>query len=225
MGGSAGLLDDDATETLFRVLSEHMPGGRDALPEAKDHATAFRNAVGCILSAQSRDENTRVACEQLFSLADTPEGILELGEDEIVDAIRPAGLYNMKAGRIRDFCRALLEDFDGKLPEEREALMSLPGIGRKCADVLQRFTFGKAVVAVDTHVHRVANRTGLVACNSAEQTAGVLEERVPDWARVQAHLWMVQFGKRVCDARRPDCPDCPLLDLCLYEEKTTDEHT
>ena len=215
-----GLLAADDVETLFRCLETEMPGGSGSLPAAKSDADAFRAAIGCILSAQSQDENTREARERLFELADTPRGILALDEDAIVDAIRPAGLYNRKCRSIRRFCDALLDEFDGQVPSDRKALMALPGIGRKCADILLRFTFGEAVIAVDTHVHRVCNRTGLARGKTGDQTARSLEPRVPDWAAVDGHLWLIQFGKRVCTSRKPTCSDCPVRDLCLYENKT-----
>lgn len=175
-----------------------------------------------MLSAQSRDASTAQATRQLFRLARTPRTILALDQERLVDAIRPAGLYNTKARNIRRFCRTLLDEHGGVVPETRAGLMSLPGIGRKCADIVMSFTFGAEVVAVDTHVHRVCNRTGLARGRSEAQTARSLETRLTGGAGpsgVEAHVLLLRFGKRVCTSRAPKCPRCPIADLCLWPGK------
>ena len=210
------LLDEDEVETALRRLAETMPGRTRGAKGPKGQPDAFRSCISCMLSAQSRDANTAAAAKALFALARTPEAMLALEEADIAEAIRPCGLYNMKARNIRKFCAALLEAHGGRVPETREGLLSLPGIGRKCADIVMSFTFGAAVIAVDTHVHRVCNRTGLARGKTEAKTAESLEARVPDWARHDGHFWLIQFGKRVCTSRAPKCGGCVLNDLCVW---------
>lgn len=198
---------------------EMMDRLRASLPEvpkpaAKGGRDPFRSVVSCMLSAQSLDRNTEAASMALFALADTPEGILALGDEAITTAIRPAGLYNVKARNLRAMCRALLDDHGGVVPATREGLMSLPGVGRKCADIVLHFTFGQDTVAVDTHVHRVCNRTGLAAGKTEAQTAASLEARLPDGFLRDGHLLLLNHGKRTCRARAPRCDACVLADLC-----------
>ena len=169
-----------------------------------------------MLSAQSLDGNTAKASATLFALAITPQEMLELDDRAIAAAIKPCGLYNNKTRSIRRFCEALLAEHGGVVPETRQGLMSLPGIGRKCADIVLSFTFGKDVIAVDTHVHRVCNRTGLTQAKTADKTAAQLEERSPQWALHDGHFWLIQFGKRVCTARTPKCETCPISGLCEW---------
>lgn len=213
------LLKADEVETLFRRLAEAMPGRTVDAKGPKGQPDAFRSCLSCMLSAQSRDENTARATRQLFALGKTPGQILALDDEEIAAAIKPAGLYNMKTRNIRKLCTALLEDHGGIVPDTREGLLSLPGIGRKCADIVMSFTFGAHVIAVDTHVHRVCNRTGLAYGKTEEQTAKSLEARSPQWALRDGHFWLIQFGKRVCVLRAPKCADCLLNDLCRWEDK------
>ena len=211
-----GRLDDDEIETLYRTLSEHMPGRTKGAKGPKDQPNPFRSCVSCMLSAQSRDVNTAAATKALFRLANTPEKMLALNEEKIAAAIKPCGLYNMKARNIRRFCSALLEEHGGVVPDTREGLMSLPGIGRKCADIVLQFAFDQDTIAVDTHVHRVANRTGLARGKTEAQTAVELEARSPEWAMHEGHFWLIQFGKRVCTSRAPKCETCPASGLCRY---------
>ncbi len=165
-----------------------------------------------LLSAQSRDDNTAKAKRALFALADTPADILALDDAVIAQAIKPAGLYNMKTRNLKKLCAALIDPHQGRVPRDRKGLMALPGIGRKCADIMLSFSFGEAVIAVDTHVHRVCNRIGL-AYGKAE-TAKALESTAPEWALADGHLWLLDFGKTVCRARSPRCSICKLNDLC-----------
>ncbi|TCD06495.1 endonuclease III [Erythrobacteraceae bacterium CFH 75059] len=209
------LLLPDKVEEVMRRLAAHHPGRVRGAKGPKEQPDAFRSAVSCMLSAQSLDRNTGAATRNLFALARTPAAMLRLSEAQIAQAIRPCGLYNTKARHVRAFCAALLEQHGGVVPDSREALMALPGIGRKCADIVLSFAFGQPVIAVDTHVHRVANRIGLAAASTAEGTARQLEERVPAWAQADGHFWLIQHGKRLCTARRPRCVACPVADLCL----------
>ena len=215
------MLDKSDVETVYERLREAMPGRTPSAKGPKGQPDAFRSCVSCMLSAQSLDRNTAKAARQLFALARTPEEMLALDERDIAEAIRPCGLYNMKTRNIRAFCSALLEQHDGRVPDTREGLMALPGIGRKCADIVLSFTFGKDVIAVDTHVHRVCNRIGLTDAKTADKTAAQLEDRSPRWALHDGHFWLIQFGKRVCAARAPKCETCPVSDLCLYYAATS----
>ena len=209
-------LDAAAVEEVYRRLAEAMPGRTPTAKGPKGQPDAFRSCISCMLSAQSLDRNTAKAADQLFALATTPAEMLGLDDAIIAEAIRPCGLYNMKTRNIRAFCTALLERHDGVVPDTREGLLALPGIGRKCADIVLSFTFGKDVIAVDTHVHRVCNRIGLTNAKTADKTAQQLEARSPEWALRDGHFWLIQFGKRICTARSPKCEHCPVSDLCLY---------
>lgn len=214
------LLDAGDIDELFERLKASSPPG-PARPTVKDDGVAFRALVSCLLSAQSRDANTAKAKNALFALADTPSGILALDEEVIARAIKPAGLYNMKTRNLKRLCSALIEEHGEVVPRDRAGLMSLPGIGRKCADIMLSFSFGEAVIAVDTHVHRVANRIGLAKGRAEAETARSLEARAPHWAGRESHMWLLRFGKKTCRARAPRCGDCILRDLCLYQRKAT----
>lgn len=208
------MLSETEIETVYRRLSEAMPGRTRNAKGPKGQPDAFRSCISCMLSAQSLDRNTAAATQALFKLAKTPEDMLALDDKAIADAIKPCGLYNNKTKNIRKFCTALLTEHDGAVPSTREGLMSLPGIGRKCADIVMSFTFGKDVIAVDTHVHRVCNRIGLTNAKTADKTAQQLEARSPDWAMADGHFWLIQIGKRVCRARVPKCEICVVGELC-----------
>jgi endonuclease-3 len=210
------MLDKAHVEEVYRRLSRAMPGRTSDAKGPKGQPDAFRSCLSCMLSAQSLDRNTAAAAEALFALATTPEDMLALSDDQVARAIKPCGLYNMKTRNIRNFCTALLETHGGVVPDTRAGLLSLPGIGRKCADIVLSFTFGKDVIAVDTHVHRVCNRIGLTEAKTADRTAQQLEARSPDWALRDGHFWLIQFGKQVCRARAPDCETCAVGDLCEY---------
>jgi len=210
------MIDDSAVEEVYRRLSEAMPGRTKGAKGPKGQPDAFRSCISCMLSAQSLDRNTAAATKALFKLAKTPEAMLALDDGTIAEAIKPCGLYNNKTKNIRKFCNALIEEHNGVVPDTREGLLSLPGIGRKCADIVMSFTFGKDVIAVDTHVHRVCNRIGLTEAKLAERTAQQLEERSPDWAMADGHFWLIQFGKKVCRSRVPKCDICVVRDMCEW---------
>ena len=207
------MLDESQIEELFRRLEARAPK-RPRPRQVKEDEDSFRALVSCLLSAQSLDSNTAKAKRALFALADTPEGILALDDAVVAEAIRPAGLYNMKTRNLKRLCRALIDAHGKRVPRDRKGLMRLPGIGRKCADIMLHFSFGQNTIAVDTHVHRVCNRIGLARGRSEADTARSLEARAPDWALADGHLWLLEFGKRTCRARAPKCPNCCLNDLC-----------
>lgn len=210
------MLSQSQVEEVYRKLAKAMPGRSRNAKGPKGQPDAFRSCISCMLSAQSLDRNTAAATRALFKLAKTPEAMLALDDAAIAEAIKPCGLYNNKTKNIRKFCTALIEDHAGIVPDTREGLMSLPGIGRKCADIVMSFTFGQDVIAVDTHVHRVCNRIGLTEAKTAEKTAQQLEARSPDWALAEGHFWLIQFGKRVCRARVPKCDICVVRDTCEW---------
>jgi len=214
------LLNPNEVEAVYRLLADTMPGRTPDAKGPKGQPDAFRSCISCMLSAQSKDANTAAATHNLFALAKTPKAILMLDDEVIANAIKPAGLYNVKTRNIRKFCNALLEEHNGIVPNTREGLLSLPGIGRKCADIVMSFTFGVDVIAVDTHVHRVCNRIGLAKGKTEEQTAKSLEARTPGWALRDGHFWLLQFGKKVCNARAPKCEQCPVQQFCLWQGKT-----
>lgn len=215
------VLDETEMEEAFRRLAHHMPGRTKTAKGPKDQPDPFRSLVACVLSAQSLDRNTDLAARALFSRISTPHELLALPEDEIAALIRPCGLYNMKARNLKRLAQALIER-QGVVPRDRAGLMALPGVGRKCADIVMAFTFDEAVIAVDTHVDRVCNRLGLTHEKTAERTAASLEARAPDWALMDGHFWLIQFGKAICVSRRPKCETCFLNDLCLFFRATGD---
>ena len=182
----------------------------------KRRRSPFRSLVACLLSAQSRDANTKRAADALFDRAATPEAILALDEAEIARLIQPCGLYNTKARNLKKLCHALVDQHGGVVPSERAGLMALPGIGRKCADIMLRFVFHEPAIAVDTHVFRVATRLGLSHGRTAEQVARDLEAIVPERFAMRAHMLLLEHGKRICRARVPRCELCPVAPHCAY---------
>lgn len=207
-------------DTAIRILSERMPGDSEKSRGPKRAKSPFRSCISCMLSAQSLDRNTAKATRALFKLARSPRGMLKLTDAQIVEAIRPAGLYNMKARNIRKFCEQLLAEHDGVVPDTRDGLLKMHGIGRKCADLVAHFAYGQAHIAVDTHIRRVCQRTGLASGKTEAQIASSLDARAPEWAKPEAHFWLLNFGKHICKSRTPDCSNCPILHICQYPDKT-----
>lgn len=207
-------------ELAIRILSEAMPGDSRAARGPKRAASPFRSCISCMLSAQSLDRNTAAATKALFKLARSPKGMSKLSDEQIAAAIKPAGLYNMKTRNIRKFCEQLLAEYDGVVPNTRDELLELHGIGRKCADLVAHFAFGAKHIAVDTHIRRVCQRSGLASGKTEAQVAASLDTRAPDWAKPEAHFWLLQFGKQVCKSRTPKCADCPIHYLCRFPNKS-----
>jgi len=219
MGAIAALLEADQIDRLFAVLAaaapeENRPAPKDRAIEAKLGKDAFGSLVGVMLSAQSRDAMTARAKRQLLARAATPEAILALPEAEIAVLIKPCGLYNSKARNLKRMCEALMERHGGMVPSTRRELMDLPGVGRKCADIMLRFVYGLPEIPVDTHVFRVARRTGLATGKTEAALAVDLDRRVPERWRWGAHMWLLNHGKRHCRSRRPACATCPLAVVC-----------
>lgn len=186
------------------------------------YRTPFELLVAVILSAQATDKSVNLATRKLFEVANTPQTIFALGEDGLVPYIRHIGLYRAKARHILATCRILLERHGGEVPRTREALESLPGVGRKTANVVLNTAFGEPTIAVDTHIFRVANRTGLARGKTPREVEAKLLKFVPREYRQNAHHWLILHGRYVCTARRPQCGRCAIRDLCEYPHKQDD---
>ncbi|MFO7640033.1 MAG: endonuclease III [Candidatus Competibacteraceae bacterium] len=180
------------------------------------YLTPFELLVAVILSAQATDQKVNEATERLFPAANTPRAILDLGEAGLKDYIKTIGLYNTKAANIRKTCALLLERHGGEVPRDRAALEALPGVGRKTANVILNTVFGEPTIAVDTHIFRVANRTGLAPGRTVREVEEGLLAVVPDEFKQDAHHWLILHGRYVCTARQPRCSECPICDLCPY---------
>ncbi|MBT8136729.1 MAG: endonuclease III [Gammaproteobacteria bacterium] len=184
------------------------------------YSNPFELLVSVILSAQATDVSVNKATEKLFAVANTPQKILDLGVAGLTPYIRTIGLYNSKAKNIIATCRILLEQHDGQVPEDRAALEALPGVGRKTANVVLNTAFGHPTIAVDTHIFRVSNRTGIAPGKTPLEVEKRLLRLVPEQFRQHCHHWLILHGRYVCKARKPDCPDCAIADLCEYRRKT-----
>jgi endonuclease-3 len=185
-----------------------------------EYSTPFELLVAVILSAQSTDKGVNLATRRLFPVANTPQAILELGVDGLAEYVRSIGLWQGKARNIIATCRELLEKHGGKVPQDRAGLEALPGVGRKTANVVLNTAFGQPTMAVDTHIFRVANRTGLAPGKTVRAVEESLLKRVPAEFLQDAHHWLILHGRYVCKARKPDCPTCPIADLCEYRHKS-----
>lgn len=185
-----------------------------------DYVNPFELLIAVILSAQATDVSVNKATAILFPIANTPAALLDLGVDGLKKYIRTIGLFNSKAENIIKTCRMLMEKHGGDVPRTREELEALPGVGRKTANVILNTAFGEPTIAVDTHIFRVANRTGLAPGKTPFEVEKRLARLTPDEFKHDAHHWLILHGRYVCKARRPDCPDCIIADLCEYRHKT-----
>lgn len=188
-----------------------------------EYSSPFELLVAVILSAQATDKGVNLATRTLFKHANTPQAIFKLGIAGLSQYIRTIGLYNSKAKNVIEMCRMLLEQHGGQVPESREALEALPGVGRKTANVILNTAFGQPTIAVDTHIFRVANRTGLAPGNDVREVEEHLLKVVPPEYAHDAHHWLILHGRYTCVARKPKCPQCPILELCEFREKTRSE--
>jgi endonuclease III len=184
------------------------------------YTTPFELLIAVVLSAQATDVGVHKATRKLYPVANTPRAILELGEDGLKRYISTIGLFNAKAKNVIALCRLLLDQHHGEVPRSREALEALPGVGRKTANVVLNTAFGEPTIAVDTHIFRVANRTGLAPGKDVRAVEEKLQKVVPAEFRHDAHHWLILHGRYVCKARKPDCPHCVIRDLCRYKDKT-----
>ncbi len=212
----ASKLDREEIVDLFTRLRELNPSPTTEL----DYTTPFELLVAVVLSAQATDVGVNKATRKLFPVANTPVALLALGEERLKGYINTIGLYNAKAANVIALCRQLLERHGGEVPHSREALEALPGVGRKTANVVLNTAFGEPTIAVDTHIFRVANRTGLAPGKDVRAVEDGLERVVPDAFKRDAHHWLILHGRYVCKARSPDCRNCAIHDLCRWPDKT-----
>lgn len=185
-----------------------------------DYSTPFELLIAVILSAQATDVGVNKAIAKLYPVANTPQTILDLGVPGLKRYIRTIGLFNTKAENIIKTCRMLVEEHNSEVPRTREALEALPGVGRKTANVVLNTAFGEPTIAVDTHIFRVSNRTGLAKGKTPLEVEKRLTKLTPDEFKKDAHHWLILHGRYVCKARKPDCPQCAIADQCEYRHKT-----
>ena len=210
------LLSAGQIHELFSRLRELNPHPTTEL----EYRTPFELLVAVTLSAQATDVGVNKATRKLFPVANTPQAILALGEAGLKRYIATIGLFNAKAKNVIAACRILVDQYDGEVPRDRAALESLPGVGRKTANVVLNTAFGEPTIAVDTHIFRVANRTGLAPGKDVRTVEDKLLKVVPAEFMQDAHHWLILHGRYVCKARTPDCPQCVIRDLCRYPDKT-----
>jgi len=202
--------------TFFDRLAAANPEPKGEL----EYSNPYTLLVAVVLSAQATDVGVNKATRGLFAVADTPEKMLALGEEAVRQHIRTIGLFNTKAKNVIALSRILVEEHGGEVPRERAVLEKLPGVGRKTANVVLNIAFGQPTIAVDTHIFRVSNRTGLAPGKTVLDVEKKLEKVVPADRRLHAHHWLILHGRYVCKARKPDCPRCIVEDLCAYKDKT-----
>jgi endonuclease-3 len=200
---------------IFNRLAKEMPNPTSEL----NYKNPFELLIAVILSAQATDRSVNKVTKSLFKKAGTPEKILQLGEDGLKEMIKTIGLFNNKASHIVSTCRTLIERFDSKVPEERKALESLPGVGRKTANVILNTAFGQPTIAVDTHVFRVSNRTGIAPGKTVLEVEKKLLRLVPSEHLIDAHHLLILHGRYTCISRKPRCGSCIIEDLCEYKAK------
>ena len=205
-----------AIEEMFRRFEAADPDPKSEL----EYVNPFTLLVAVVLSAQATDASVNKATRALFKIADTPEKMVRLSEGSVRDFIKTIGLYRNKARNVIELSRQLIANHGGDVPRDRDALEALPGVGRKTANVVLNVAFGEPTMAVDTHVFRVANRTGLSSGRTPLEVEEDLLRVVPAKYGTHAHHWLILHGRYVCKARRPECPRCLIRDLCLFEAKT-----
>ena len=201
---------------FFRRLAEDNPAPATEL----DYTNPYTLLVAVVLSAQATDAGVNIATRPLFAAVQTPEAMVALGEDRLRAAIKTIGLFNTKAKNVIALSEALIRDHQGEVPRTRAELEALPGVGRKTANVVLNTAFGEETFAVDTHIFRVGNRTGLAPGKNPLEVELKLEKRVPQPFRRDAHHWLILHGRYICKARTPECWRCPVVDLCRYTPKT-----
>jgi endonuclease-3 len=207
----------------YRTIREIFTRFRRSEPEPKgelDHVNAYTLVVAVALSAQATDVGVNKATKELFKIADTPEKMLALGEDGLIEHIKSIGLYRNKAKNVIKLSRLLIEEYDGEVPSSRAALQSLPGVGRKTANVVLNMWWRLPAQAVDTHIFRVGNRTGIAPGKDVDAVERAVEDNIPAEFQQHAHHWLILHGRYICKARKPNCGVCIIRDLCPYEDKT-----
>lgn len=210
-------LDEASVREIFTRFAAVNPEPKGEL----EHVNAYTLLVAVVLSAQATDAGVNKATRALFKKADSPEKMVALGEDRVREAIKTIGLFRNKSKNVIALSQALIEEHGGQVPADREALEALPGVGRKTANVVLNIAFGQPTLAVDTHIFRVANRTGLAAGKTPLAVELELENIVPEDYLLHAHHWLILHGRYICKARKPECPRCLIADLCRFEAKTS----
>lgn len=201
--------------TFFKILQTHNPEPKGEL----EYVNPYTLLVAVVLSAQATDKGVNKATKALFGKTDTPQKMLKLGETGLKEYIKTIGLYNAKAKNIIALSEILVRDYKGQIPTTRDELVKLPGVGRKTANVVLNIAFGEETIAVDTHIFRVSNRTGLAPGKTVEKVEEKLEEVVPQEFRRHAHHWLILHGRYICKARMPLCAECPVYKVCEFEDK------
>ena len=216
-GAGGGLSEQCLEESheFYRLLAEDDPE-----PEL-DYRNEFTLLVAVVLSAQATDVGVNKATKELFKRVDTPAKMVELGEAKLREHIRTIGLYRNKAKNVIGLSERLIAEHGGRVPRDRESLISLPGVGRKTANVVLNIAFGEPTIAVDTHIFRVSNRTGLAPGKDVDVVERGLERRTPARWKQHAHHWLILHGRYICKARKPECWRCPVADICKFNAKTT----
>jgi endonuclease-3 len=209
-------MNQEKRREIFTRLRKANPAPKSEL----EYSTPFELLVAVVLSAQATDKGVNIATRRLFPVANTPQKVLALGIDGLTEYIKTIGLYRAKAQYIMGSSRLLIDEYGGEVPRNREELERLPGVGRKTANVILNVAFGEPTIAVDTHIFRVANRTGIAPGKNVEVVEQKLLKFVPDEFKPLAHHWLILHGRYVCKARKPECPVCPILDLCEFKLKT-----
>lgn len=205
----------EAIDQFFARLSALDPEPKGEL----EYINPYTLLVAVVLSAQATDIGVNKATRGLFAAADNPAAMVALGEARVRDYIKTIGLFNGKAKNVIALSRMLLEQYGGEVPQNRDELVKLPGVGRKTANVVLNIAFGQPTIAVDTHLFRVSNRTGMAPGKTPEEVERKLEKKVPAKWKLHAHHWLILHGRYICKARKPDCALCPVEDLCEYKAK------
>ncbi len=204
---------------FFRRLAEANPSPETEL----EYGNPYQMLVAVVLSAQSTDVGVNKATRTLFAEVKAPQQMVDLGEEALKQHIKTIGLFNTKAKNVIALSEQLVRDFGGEVPQDRESLMSLPGVGRKTANVVMNSVFGAETFAVDTHIFRVGNRTGLAKGKNVDAVEAQLEKHVPGPFRIGAHHWLILQGRYICKARTPECWRCPVVDLCAFKAKVLEK--
>ena len=206
---------------IMKRLAELRPNPKSEL----EYQTPFELLVAVVLSAQATDKSVNLATRELYPVANTPEAIYKLGIEGLTPYIKTIGLYRNKAKHVIALCEKLIKEYDGQVPDDREALESLPGVGRKTANVVLNVAFGHPTIAVDTHIFRVSNRTGFAPGKTPEEVEKKLLKFVPEEFKKDAHHWLLLHGRYCCKAAKPECGTCPITDLCEFKKKYLDRKT
>jgi len=204
----------DNIQFIYEQLGKEYPQYRNSQPDAKIHKDAYKSLIGVMLSAQSQDKRTAQASRQLFALADNPWDMVKLDRDTVIEAVRPAGLFQAKSKNILATSQKLIDEYDGAVPTTQRELMTLPGVGKKSSDIVMRFVYGEPTIAVDTHVFRLLWRLGWTDSLDEGKTSEIVNDTTPDKYKYAAHMQLITHAKAVCRSRQPLCDECILEIYC-----------